>query len=310
MDTSYKKNMRVTGKKVKRKAASSRRPRKERQIQIQYTPAKPFNRNRFLLRLATVAAVVVALVLGMSIFFKASKVVVSGADKYTPWEIKEASGIQDGDALLSISETKISARIRTQLPYVGNVRVGIKLPDTVNIEITELDAVYAVEDSDQGWWLIDAQGRIVEKITAPESKLYPQIQGVQIQSSAVGQQAAAAVEETTGEATTEATGVTVPTEPAVQPKQQLDCAIQILTALESNGILGQVKTINVLDVKQLSIQYADRYQVTLGDAARLEYKIAAMKAAIQKMGDYQSGHLDVSFTTWPDQVGYTPSDGE
>ena len=312
MDTKYKQNMRVTGKKVKRKAASARKPRKERQIQIQYTPAKPFNRNRFLLRLATVAAVVLALVMGMSIFFKVGQVYVSGAEKYTPWEIKEASGIQDGDALLNISETKISARIRTKLPYVGNVRVGIKLPDTVNIEITELDAVYAVEDSDHNWWLIDADGRMVEKITPIVSKTHTQILGIRIQNTAVGEQAVAAVEETTEttpNATQDETGVTIPTTPAVHPQQQLDCAVQILQALESNGVLGQIKTIDVSDMKQLTMQYAERYQVTLGDVSRMEYKIAAMKAAIEKMGDYQSGNLDVSFTTWPDQVGYTPSDG-
>ena len=34
MDTRYNQNMRVTGKKVKRKAAATKRPRKERQIQI------------------------------------------------------------------------------------------------------------------------------------------------------------------------------------------------------------------------------------------------------------------------------------
>ena len=56
--------------------------------------------------------------------------------------------------------------------------------------------------------------------------------------------------------------------------------------------------------------YGNRYHVTLGDAGRLEYKVSAMKAAIQKMGEYQSGYLDVSFTTWPDQVGYTPFNGD
>ena len=35
--------------------------------QIVYTQPKPFNRNRFLLRMATVVAVVLALVFGMSI---------------------------------------------------------------------------------------------------------------------------------------------------------------------------------------------------------------------------------------------------
>ena len=38
----------------------------------------------------------------------------------------------------------------------------------------------------------------------------------------------------------------------------------------------------------------------------IAYKIAYMKNAILQMSDYQTGILDVSFTTWPDQVGYTP----
>jgi len=40
----------------------------------------------------------------------------------------------------------------------------------------------------------------------------------------------------------------------------------------------------------------------------MEYKIGAMKASIQKMGQYQSGYLDVSFTIWPDEVRYRPFD--
>ena len=50
----------------------------------------------------------------------------------------------------------------------------------------------------------------------------------------------------------------------------------------------------------------DRYQVTLGDSSRLPYKVEAMQKAVSQMSDYQSGTLDVSFTTWPNEVGYTP----
>ena len=48
---------------------------------VVYTPAKPFSRDRFLVRLATVVAVVVALMFGISIFFRVEHVTVSGADK-------------------------------------------------------------------------------------------------------------------------------------------------------------------------------------------------------------------------------------
>jgi len=310
METKNRAPMHVTGNPKRRKASAGKRPVKEPQIQIVYTPAKPFNRNRFLLRLATVVAVVLAFVLGMSIFFRAEKVTVSGAEKYTPWEIREASGIGDSDGLLGISEAKISARIRTKLPYVETVRVGIKLPDTVNIEITELDAVYAIEGDQNTWWLMDAEGRIVDQTNTAAA--YTQILGVKITGAVVGEPAVALEPETEEpqESTGEATGPTIPTLPTVPARQQLEAALQILAALEANGILGSVEEVDVSDIKQLSMWYGSRYHVTLGDTGRLEYKVSAMKAAIQKMGEYQNGYLDVSFTTWHDQVGFTPFDGD
>ena len=72
--------------------------------------------------------------------------------------------------------------------------------------------------------------------------------------------------------------------------------------------MGTIDSVDVSQLQALTVWYEDRYQVTLGDVSRLDYKIGAMKAAIQKMGQYQSGYLDVSFTIWPDEVGYRAFD--
>ena len=306
METKDRNKTHLRGKTAGRRAA---RPKKTSQVQIQYTPAKPFNRNRFLLHLATVLCVVLALVLGMSIFFKVGQVMVSGGEKYTPWEIKEAAGIQNGDALLSISEAKITANIQKKLPYVGDVRVGIKLPNVVKIEIVELRVVYAVQDNNNAWWLMDKTGRIVDSTNAAAAKDYTCLEGVKIQEGVVGQQAVAYEEQVT-EASTEATeaGPTIPTLPPTPAAQLWDAAIQILTALEANGVMGTVDSVDVSKIAELTLKYDSRYLVTLGDASRLEYKISAMKASIQKMGQYQAGYLDVSFTIWPNEVGYRPFD--
>ncbi len=309
MQTKDRNRMQPTGKPVRHKKVADGRPSREPELQIQYTPAKPFNRNRFLLHLATVAAAALALVLGMSIFFKVGQVNVSGTQKYTPWEIREASGLQNGDALLSLSEAKISAKIRAKLPYVGDVRVGIKLPDTVNIEIIELEVVYAVADKNSDWWLLDASGRVVDRTDVAAAKDYTRILGVQIQDAVIGQQAVAAEQSPTVD-TQAATGVTVPTLPPIPAAQLLEKAVQVLTALEGNGVMGTVDSVDVSDSETLTLWYEDRYLVTLGDASRLDYKIAAMKAAIKEMGAYQTGYLDVSFTIWPDEVGYRPFDGD
>ena len=66
-----------------------------------------------------------------------------------------------------------------------------------------------------------------------------------------------------------------------------------------------------MDVSQLqdiTLWYGTQYQVNLGSIADMDKKIVYMKNAIMQMNDYQTGILDISFTTWPDQVGYTPFD--
>ena len=152
------------------RGSQSRRPsqkdRKLRDADVVYTPPKPFKRGRFILHLVTVAAVVLAVVLGLSVFFKVQKVEVSGCGKYTPWEVSEAADIELGSNLMTVSRAQISGNIISKLPYVDTVRVGINLPDTVKIEITELDVVYAIEDAEGNWWLMNADGKIVELTNA------------------------------------------------------------------------------------------------------------------------------------------------
>lgn len=277
------------------------RPERPADAAIVYTQPKPFNRNRFLLRLATVMAVVLALVFGMSIFFKVEHVAVAGAEKYTAWDVKEASGIRTGENLLTISRAKISGRIRTALPYVKSIRIGIKLPDTVNIEIVEMDVVYAVEASDSTWWLMDASGKLVEKISASAAKGYTQILGVRLTSPEVGGQAVA--EEPEPVQSDEA-GQTLPV--TVRGSERLDTVVTILQYLEENGVIGQAASLDVTNMKQIELWYEDRYQVLLGDTTRLAYKVQSMKKAIDQQKTYQTGVLDVSFTTWPDQVNLSP----
>ena len=285
----------------RRRAAAPAKPPKAVNTDVVYTAPEPFSRKRFLLRLLTVVAVVLALTFGMSIFFKVENVVVTGTEKYTAWDIREASGLQTGENLLTVSESQVSGRITTKLPYVQKVRVGIKLPDTVHIEITELDVVYAIEAADGGWWLIDADGRVVEHTTPVQAKNYTQLLGVKIQSPQIGQNAVALEPEPEG---TVAEGETVPV--TVKGSEQLAVLISVLQYLEDNGVLGEAASVDVTSLVNLQIWYGDRYQILLGDTTQLGYKISTAATAIDQLDQYQSGVLDVSFTTWKDQVGYTP----
>ena len=301
-----------------------RRERKLRDSDVVYTPPKPFKRGRFLLHLVTVVAVVLAIVMGMSIFFKVETVKVSGCNKYTPWDVSEASGVEIGSNLMTISRAQISGNIISNLPYVDTVRVGIILPDTVNIEITELDVVYSIQDAAGNWWLMNADGKIVEGVDTVSAKGYTQVLGVRLESPSVGQQAVAHEEELTTiplvdpetetdqpEETTEPIQETLDeTTPTiavgVTGAERLNTVMTVLKELSNNSITGQIDSVDVTSLSAVELWYDERFQVNLGDTNRLDYKIGALKATVSRMETYESGELDISFTNWPDKVGYTP----
>ncbi len=287
-----------SGNHRKRPEGETHRPRRRTRPDpdVMYTQPEPFNRNRFLLHLASVVAVVLALLFGISIFFKVDTVTVSGNAKYSQWDVYEASGIQKGENLLTLSKSRYCSNIRSKLPYVDGVRIGIKLPGTVKIEITELDVVYAIADDLGAWWLMRADGGIVEAVSNAEAAQYTKIAGVVITGATVGETARAATP-VSQETLPDGTPV-----PVVQDTgRQLDIAVSILQYLEENGIIGDMASIDVTDTTNIEMWYADRFQVILGEPTELSHKLGLIKTAIEsQMKTYDSGILDVSFRVKPD----------
>ncbi len=286
--------------KKRTQAAKPARP-KEPTPAVIYTQPQAFNRSRFLIQLLSVTAIVAALVLGVSVFFKVDKITVSGADVYSAWAVEEASGISQGDNLLTFSHARAGAQIMANLPYVKTVRFGIKLPDTVNIIIEEEDVVYAIKDTNSQWWLMNSAGHVVEQTNNGKASNYTQVLGVNLDAPQGGENAVAA--EALPTETLE-DGSPVPV--TVTGAQRLNAALQILKALEDNDIVGDAASVDVTRIEDIVLWYGTRYQVNLGDNTRLPHKIDCMNDVILQMSEYQSGILDVSFTLWPSQVAYTP----
>ncbi len=272
---------------------------------VVYLPPKPFSRNRLILLLATTVAIVAALLLGVSVFFKVQRIEVSGNGKYSAWDISQASGIQEGDNLLTLSRAKAAAKIVQALPYVGSARIGIKLPNTVNIHIEETEVTYAVQDGNKAWWLVSSAGKIVDKAGEGSEVGHTKILGVLLNAPQIGQQAAALENAQGG---TDDAGNTVPV--TVTQAMRLQTALNIAQYLEApDAMIGKIASVDVSDMGNITLWYESRYEVLLGDNSQLSYKIGCLKGSIKTMnesGGYQSGTLDISFITWKDQVGYTP----
>ena len=285
--------------KERRKADRARaHARQKAEQDVVYTQPKPFNRNRFLLQLATVAAVVIAVLFGMSIFFKVKNVEISGAAKYDAYKIRQESGIIEGENLFTVNKKRISAKVLKEFPYVDEVQVGIRLPDTVVIRVTELEVVYAAQDQQGSWWLLNASGKVVDTCTAAAAEDYTRIVGVQLSAPEIGNQAVAY--EPPQEPNE--SGETVPV--TVYAREQLDLAITILQNLENEHFVGSIATVDVSDMGDIELWYGTRFQMLLGDSQDIPFKINALAQVLDDRKDYETGILDASFTVTPDQVGF------
>lgn len=277
----------------RRRKPVKKRGQPQQAPEVVYTPAPAMSRRKLLLRLLTVVAVVIALLFGMAVFFRVDveKTTVSGNNKYTAWEILQASGIEDGEGLLSLSRIAACGKIITALPYVKDVRIGISLPDTVRIYVQELPVTYACQSETGTWWLLSSEGKLVEQIDATSASNYTVLRGFVLASAHQGG-TAQALETSSGGGTAPEGESTVIT---VTNAHRLSVALEILQALESCGSIGQVSNLDVSDTGEITMRYGSRFEILLGDDSRLPYKIRFMTQAIAQMAEYQSGVLDVSF---------------
>ena len=284
---------------TKKRRPPQKKPQNHHSPEVTYTPPVPINRKKLLIRLVTIFAAALALFLGCTVFFRVKHVVVTGTDRYTAWTVRDASGIEGGESLLAFGKTKAASRIMENLRYVKSVRIGISLPDTVNIYIQELDVVYAVQDAQDGWWLISCDGRVVEKTTEAKARETTLLKGFRLADPEVGQNAVVLESEQTDSE--------IPV--LITDQERMEAALSVITQLERNEILGEAASVDVTDPADIQLWYGDDYKVLLGDPDRMDEKIIMMDRVIsqhEQEGGYQSGVLDITLTNTPDGVEYTP----
>ena len=168
------------------------------------------------------------------------------------------------------------------------VQIGIKLPDTVNIEIVESSVAYSVCAFDGTWWLMSAEGKILEQIDDLAADEYTKITGIEL-AVPVGEQA-----EAYEEVLQNAFGDTIPV--SVTAKERFGVLKQILQNLEMNEIMGDVTSIDITNPTDLQMWFGERYHVKLGKGDRIAHKIDSLCAVFAQEQYLEPGIIDVSFT--------------
>ena len=117
------------------------------------------NRGRFggLYKLLSILLILAAIILGCVVFFRVNTMLVEGNSRYTAEEVIAASGVQQGDNLFALNKSHMISQILTRLPYVDDLSIQRKLPDTLVFYVTESVPVAWVESGGTCWLLDSAE---------------------------------------------------------------------------------------------------------------------------------------------------------
>ena len=222
-----------------------------------------------LYKLLTLVVVCAAAVLALTLFFKVESVEVTGNSRYSAQEIQDACGVSLGDNLYLLSKPDMVQRLHQQLPYIDEVRITRRLPNTLCVQVTEFTTVYAVEQEGTVW-LLTSGGKIVE--TAAERGDTPLIDGCELLAPSLGGDVSFALE--------------------LQNRQE--SLFALLTALESAELTGAVRAIHLGDPTVLSMDYTERYTVEMPYGADYPRLLRYLTLVIEELETNLTGVIDLT----------------
>lgn len=231
-------------------------------------------------RIVSFLLICAAIIAAILVFLKVNSIVVEGESRYTAEEIIDASGVDVGDNMIFISQSKIVTNIKSKLYYVNEVSVDRQYPDKLILTVNDSIVAAYIEDTD-GRWLLDVNCKLLEKEEKGGTSEAPRVTGI------------APVKPKDGEMlTTEDSG-----------NSKVAYLAEILTYASKQGILDGITSINMDNAANPQFRYLDNYNVKLGAYSEVEYKIQMLKGVLEELGEGPNGVIDLSDTS---RISFSP----
>lgn len=277
--------------KQSRKSSQSRRRR--RRARRGGTPT--------VLVLLCVLVAMVAIITAMTIFFKVQTFTLTGQTRYSKEELVEASGIEQGDNLILFDKFEAIDRIFDACPYLDTVQMRRRYPDRIEIIVTECVPIVVVNDlpgtmpdpkdaektvsvGGTGWWLMDKDGKLLERVASTDHPQLTKITGITMVEPRIGQKAKFLQED-------------------VQKPLFL-----LLNTAKDDGILQNIGGVDFSQQYDIRFDYLDRFQVKLGSTENLEKKLRCLHDITEnKLGSNVRGTLDVSNIAVTQTANFIPN---
>lgn len=244
---------------------------------IRRLKAKRKRRNKRMIAVATVAGVMavaglIALIYCYAYGFPIAKITITGKTNYTSEEIIDASGVLVGDNMLRVHTKDVNRAVCTSLPYISAVKVDYKLPDTLNLRVTQTQEKYLIVGKQNYICLSDAGKVLSLKKKKAKAGQY-RLEGFDRQNAKEG-------------TAFEAEGDNV---------KRFEAAKLLVQELEKNE-LTEANVLRLADLHLIVLQYDGRINIYLNGTDDAHEKIALIAGIIKnEIPPNSQGYIDGRF---------------
>ncbi len=217
------------------------------------------------------ALVCAALIFVLGVFFQVKTIEINGNKFYTDDEISVASGVVEGDNLFFINRFSVASRIFAKLPYVEEVSIDRKMPNSIIFRVVESEAIACVE-TDNGLWAIDRSCKLLSKVSNADAQALVRVKGITAVSPAEG-------------------------EMLVSPEVSEETVNYLSDMLKQISALNLRQSIEVLDMRDSNnpqFDYVGRFNVKMGRYEDVGYKFQLLIATVQALQSGDCGTIDLS----------------
>lgn len=235
-------------------------PDEKRREQLKKRRQKKLIRRIVSISVIAIAVIALLITLSLTFLFKIDTIKIVGNESYTNKEITAVLPIEKEDNLF-ISDTKGAAeKLTHNLPYIYKAEIKRKFPSTIVVNITEVEKIYAVVNSDKTYTLLDKDLKVLEcnVIKRPQGSVV--IRKLALSSAEPGNTA------------------------GIDDEKLMEDILNLTAAIDTMK-LDEITAIYSKDINNNYMTYDKRITYKLGTTENLESKIYSALSATEKLNE-------------------------
>ena len=207
-------------------------------------------------------------VFALTMFFDLRKIECVGTTRYTDSKIISLSGFEWGEDLLFVDRKRAEEAIVSELSWIKDAKIEIKLPDRAVIQLTER-APYGALQLGTSYFVFDEEGCVFDRVEYEPPVGAIVIKGAGISAPGIGLNVFS------------------------EDSEHMRPASQLLAEIHEAGLGESVRMVDVSESFNMRFSYMGRFTVELGINENIPGKLRMLDEVVSQLEPHQNGVIDL-----------------